>query len=216
MPIKNYGVLKGKVIGYKPPEEGDPTPHFEVKISGKNNHTYRIIVNVYSSVAPSEVLYYAGKHFHSDQITHLPNLHYGFTEITEENREIALDYIRGNLLDHCKLTPLPITKPGEDNDLLDKFLGYMKTSEDNSNVDIYAYGQGIPPGIHDIHMNQGNVSPYTKDDGIWQDGGILFHYTETNTWEAVFLAFQSQSWCTDENGHAIKPVEECSYDTHCK
>ncbi|ERH98051.1 hypothetical protein BTCBT_005817 [Bacillus thuringiensis T01-328] len=64
-------------------------------------------------------------------------------------------------------------------------------------------------------MNQGNVGNFRKDDGIWQDGGVLFHYKDTDKWEAVFLAFQSQSWCTDDSGHAIKPVEECNYKSDC-
>ena len=28
-------------------------------------------------------------------------------------------------------------------------------------------------GIHDIHMNQGNSSRFVRDDGVWQDGGLL-------------------------------------------
>lgn len=212
---RNYGVLKGKVVGYTPPGR-DSTPHCTVIIIGENNRRYNIIVNVHSREYPHEILYYAGKNFHSDQITHLPKLDYGFTEINNSNREIALDYIRGNLLDRCKLAPLPVTKPGEDNDLKEKFEDYMKISENNENIDIYAFGQHIPPGIHDIHMNQGNLPRYRGDDGIWQDGGILFHDRENNNWEAVFIAFQSQSWCTDDNGHMIKPVEECSYNSECE
>ncbi|HDR7448968.1 MULTISPECIES: YukJ family protein [Bacillus] len=215
MPVKNYGVLKGQVVGYTPPDDKDSTPHFTVNISDNNNHEYEIIINVKSKKSPSELLYYAGKNFHSEQITNLPNLNYGFTNITNNNREIALDYIRGNLLDRCKLVPLPVTAPGDDNDLQDKFLNYMKTSENNPKVDIYAYGEKIPPGIHDVHMNQGNVGSFRKDDGIWQDGGVLFHYKDANKWEAVFLAFQSQSWCTDDSGHAIKPVENCNYKSDC-
>ncbi|OTW77450.1 hypothetical protein BK702_30150 [Bacillus thuringiensis serovar cameroun] len=215
MPVKNYGVLKGQVVGYTPPDDKDNTPHFTVNISDNNNHEYEIIINVKSKKSPSELLYYAGKNFHSEQITNLPNLNYGFTNITNNNREIALDYIRANLLDRCKLVPLPVTAPGDDNDLQDKFLNYMKTSENNPTVDIYAYGEKIPPGIHDVHMNQGNVGSFRKDDGIWQDGGVLFHYKDVNKWEAVFLAFQSQSWCTDDSGHAIKPVENCNYKSDC-
>ncbi|EJR57402.1 hypothetical protein IIO_04929 [Bacillus cereus VD115] len=215
MPVKNYGVLKGQVVGYTPPDDKDSTPHFTVNISDNNNREYEIIINVKSKESPSELLYYAGKNFHSEQITNLPNLNYGFTNITSNNRELALDYIRGNLLDRCKLVPLPVTAPGDDNDLQDKFLNYMKTSENNPKVDIYAYGEKIPPGIHDVHMNQGNVGSFRKDDGIWQDGGVLFHYKDTDKWEAVFLAFQSQSWCTDDSGHAIKPVEDCNYKSDC-
>lgn len=204
-----------QVVGYTPPDDKDSTPHFTVNISDNNNREYEIIINVKSKKSPSELLYYAGKNFHSKQITNLPNLNYGFTNITSNNREIALDYIRGNLLDRCKLVPLPVTAPGDDNDLQDKFLNYMKTSENNPKVDIYAYGEKIPPGIHDVHMNQGNVGSFRKDDGIWQDGGVLFHYKDTDKWEAVFLAFQSQSWCTDDSGHAIKPVEDCNYKSDC-
>jgi hypothetical protein len=52
-------------------------------------------------------------------------------------------------------------------------------------------------------MNQGNVGQYVAQDGIWQDGGILIHFASTNRWVALFLAFQSQSFHTDDNGHTI-------------
>ena len=49
------------------------------------------------------------------------------------------------------------------------------------------------------------------DNGIWQDGGILIHFEKEEEWIGIFLAFQSQSWCTDEEGHARVPVEHCDY-----
>ncbi len=59
-------------------------------------------------------------------------------------------------------------------------------------------------GIHDIHMNQGNVGSFIADDGVWQDGGLLFHFPLQQQWTAVFLKFQSQSWHTDDTtGHTI-------------
>ena len=91
---------------------------------------------------------------------------------------------------------------------------------------IYAFGERWGPeentpdsyfhfkpgnGIHDIHMNQGNVEKWQGDDGIWQDGGILIHFEKEEEWIGIFLAFQSQSWCTDEEGHARVPVEHCDY-----
>ena len=48
-------------------------------------------------------------------------------------------------------------------------------------------------GIHDIHMNQGNVGSFVRDDGVWQDGGVLFHFPGEQQWTAIFLKFQSQS-----------------------
>lgn len=215
MPLDNYGVLKGKVEGFTPPPITDPTPHLHVRIKGDNNRTYQIIVNVLSRLHPSELLYYAGEDFHSDQITHLPDLEYGFTPIGDANTNIALDYIRGNLLNRCNLTPLPVTAPGEDNDLLEKLVHYMSMAQENEQVDIYAYGEEIPPGIHNVHMNQGNHPDFRADDGIWQDGGVLLHFRDTNTWVAIFLAFQSQSWCTDDEGHFTTPVDECDYRSGC-
>ena len=60
-------------------------------------------------------------------------------------------------------------------------------------------------------MNQGNVEKWKGDNGIWQDGGILIHFEKEEEWIGIFLAFQSQSWCTDEEGHARVPVEHCDY-----
>jgi hypothetical protein len=51
-------------------------------------------------------------------------------------------------------------------------------------------------------MNQGNVPPFLGDDGVWQDGGIVLQFSSTRQWVAIFLAFQSQAWHTDDTtGH---------------
>jgi len=68
-------------------------------------------------------------------------------------------------------------------------------------------------GVHDIHMNRGNVGNFVSDDGVWQDGGLLFHFPVQQQWTAVFLKFQSQSWHTSDvdgahgaNGHVARWV----------
>jgi len=48
-------------------------------------------------------------------------------------------------------------------------------------------------------MNQGNKGNHEYENGVYQDGGLLIHYPPQNTWTAIFLAFQSQSWDTDDN-----------------
>ena len=63
-------------------------------------------------------------------------------------------------------------------------------------------------------MNQGNVEKWKGDNGIWQDGGILIHFEKEEEWIGIFLAFQSQSWCTDDEGHARVPVEHCDYKSN--
>jgi hypothetical protein len=53
-------------------------------------------------------------------------------------------------------------------------------------------------------MNQGNVPRFAGDDGVWQDGALMVHFPASQQWVAVFLAFQSQAWHTDDQtGHAI-------------
>jgi len=53
-------------------------------------------------------------------------------------------------------------------------------------------------------MNQGNQpGKYFVDNGIYQDGGLLFYFSSRNRWAAVFTAFQSQSFYTDDTGNPI-------------
>jgi hypothetical protein len=42
---------------------------------------------------------------------------------------------------------------------------------------------------------------------VWQDGGLLLHFPKEPRWVAIFLAFQSQTWHTDDTtGHTILAV----------
>lgn len=54
-------------------------------------------------------------------------------------------------------------------------------------------------------MNQGSVGRFQDSNGVWQDGGLLIHFLSRNQWVAIFLAFQSQCFHTDDlHGNAIK------------
>ena len=53
-------------------------------------------------------------------------------------------------------------------------------------------------------MNQGSAGNFQKDNGVWQDGGLLIHYPNREQWVGVFLTFQSQSFHTDDkNGDRL-------------
>jgi hypothetical protein len=116
------------------------------------------------------------------------------------------------------MTPLPFDVPGPDNDLNEKLDQVVQRAMADGEAMVYAFGERWGPedkadkyfgflpgnGIHDIHMNQGNVGSFVKDDGVWQDGGALFHFPGEGQWTAVFLKFQSQSWHTDDaTGHTL-------------
>jgi uncharacterized protein YukJ len=221
MPISGYGVLKGKAIDMI--DGKGSNPHFQVKVS--DDDLFRIAVNVKSQDEPSTVLYYANDDFNHPILKDLVNLPIGFNVLKSKSGGMALDFIRGNLFDVTEMKLLPYDIPGPDNDLNELLEKYANKAIAMENSEIYAFGQrwgpenkrdqyfGFKPGngIHDIHRNQGNSDKWKNDDGVWQDGGIIFHYPDEDKWVAIFIAFQSQSFHTDDvYGHAIKEVVEKS------
>lgn len=188
MPLKNYGVLKGTVIQSKIGK--GKSPHYQVHLQDEAGVDYRIAINVKSQSYPSEVLYFASNDIRSEAIHILPTLPFGFTEVKNNEPKVALDYVRGKLFDSKQMIPLPAEKAGVDNDLNEKIERYIKRAIEEKAI-IYAFGERWGPeentpdsyfhfepgnGIHDIHMNQGNVEKWKGDNGIWQDGGILIHF----------------------------------------
>jgi uncharacterized protein YukJ len=143
---------------------------------------FRVAVNVLSQQSPSELLYVADEAFQHPQVQALPDLPDGFTAVPSHPAGLALDYIRGNLFDRSAMRPLPATAPGPDNDLADKLDHYVSRAVADPAARLYAFGQrwgpeaGLPDavfgfspgnGVHDIHMNQGNTGPFSRDDGVW-------------------------------------------------
>ena len=85
MPLKQYGVLKGKAIS-KIIGQGS-SPHYEVHLIDDTTD-YRIAVNVKSNLAPSELLYLIIDDFQHPILEKLGSLSMGFTALqsgTEQN-----------------------------------------------------------------------------------------------------------------------------------
>jgi uncharacterized protein YukJ len=221
MPLADYGVLCGRVVDRRA-EGGTDTPHYQIQVRG-GEVAFRVAVNVLSRQHPSELLYLADEAFRHPLVQELPALPDGFTPLPSKPGESALDYIRANLFDHTMMRPVPATAPGPDNDLADKLDHFAERAIADPAARLYAFGQrwgpepatpdkifGFTPGngVHDIHMNQGNSPQFQRDDGVWQDGGLLLHYPAQDQWVAIFLAFQSQAWHTDDQtGHALPGPE---------
>ena len=217
MPLERYGVLKGSVVDARR-EDDEDSPHFQLRVEA-DDVSYRIAVNVKSQMSPSELLFLVDDRFRHPVADGLPGLPLGFTELQRAPGGPALDYIRGNLFERSRLRALPHNVPGPDNDLGDRIEHFAGRAEREPDSEVYAFGErwgpegdrpdkifGFTPGngVHDIHMNQGNAAQFERDDGVWQDGALLFRFPSTDQWVAIFLAFQSQSWHTDDvTGHAI-------------
>ncbi len=87
-------------------------------------------------------------------------------------------------------------------ELIDK---YVQPAIQDPTIQIGVWGFSFPSGIHDIHMNQGNtVEAYKKENGIWQDGGLVFFKEgDKKAFFALFLGFQVQCFKTDDQGNCI-------------
>jgi len=225
MTLKNYGVLKGRPIDRR--LGAGASPHYQVHLVDEDTD-YRIAVNVKSKQSPSELLYLIVENYAHPLVDGLKELPSGFTPLEMAPGGLALDYIRANLFRPDQMVPLPFNVPGPDNDLNEKLDFHVQRALAEADAMIYAFGErwgpepdtrdqyfGFRPGngIHDIHMNQGSVAGFEKYNGVWQDGGMLLHLPCEERWVAVFLAFQSQCWHTDDEkdnclGSPEQPAEE--------
>jgi uncharacterized protein YukJ len=220
MPIPHYGVLKARPIDRR--LGAGQRPHYQIHaVAGTED--YRIAINVMSRQSPSELLYIIDDRFEHPIIDLLDKLDEGFHELEHTPTSGALDFIRGNLFDPLDMMPLPHDVPGPDNDLNERFDRLVQRALADETAIIFAYGGpwgperqadryfGFRPGrgVHEVHMNQGNSQQFRNSDGVWNDGGLIFHFPEQQQWVAVFTAFQSQSWHTDDvTGHALPKLPE--------
>ena len=215
--LSRYGVLKGRAVAARREDDLD-TPHYQVQVSAAGTD-YRIAVNVRSSLSPPDLLFLVDEDFRHPITQKLPSLEEGFSLVPKRPDGAALDYIRGNLFSRLDMRLLPHSLPGDDNDLSDRLAHFVDRAVREADALVYAFGERWGPepgnsdkifhfepgnGIHDIHMNQGNDPGHARDDGVWQDGGLILRFPASDQWVAIFLAFQSQAWHTDdETGHTL-------------
>src|SRR5262249_54236028 len=129
-----------------------------------------------------------------------------------------LDYLRAPLFDMTAGIAIPSMGPGANDDLQDIITTYLNQLIAQKG-EIFVFGAkwpepgqkenelpidkefNTPQGIHDTHMNQGNPTTgknakYAKDNGTFQDGGIILKYPSRVV--GLFFRFQSQLLPTDD------------------
>ncbi|WP_071124328.1 DUF2278 family protein [Leptotrichia massiliensis] len=114
--------------------------------------------------------------------------------ITECHKDLYLDYIRMKLFPHEKMvqmkgfdvTSIYLTGIIEKN---------VVQAMNNDDYEVIAFGRlyANGKGLHDIHMNQGSVDKFRKNDASYSDGGLFFRNRRDNKIKAVFIAFITQS-----------------------
>jgi uncharacterized protein YukJ len=217
-----YGVLKGTVTGHLRYADDD---HYQILVNA-DDRMFRIAVNVHSSKTPPDLRF--------QSITSLPRamtqamirLPVGFTNLKSKPGGLAQDFVRGGLIKVDKFKIVPGDAPGADNDLKDTMEKATVNAFNQAGSLVYAFGARWGPertkkdkyfkflpgnGVHNIHMNQGNDPDFATDDGVFHDGCLIFEYPRRK-YRAFFLAFQSQTFETDDTtGHAIEgatPMDE--------
>jgi uncharacterized protein YukJ len=200
-----YGVLKATILDRRLATARDAHYHL---LCGVGTTRWRVAINSWSDVAPSEVAQAVIEAFEHPILARLDRLHDGWHRLTGQD---GLDYVRGGLCRPERFTPLPLSKPGANNDLNERFDRHLRRG-----AHVYVFGEPWGPddakdpyfgflpgrGIHDVHANQGNLRQFRHDDGVWQDGGLIAS-APGGTWTAILLRFQSQSFNTDDRtGHA--------------
>lgn len=222
MPLKRYGVLKSQPVAALSAKD---SAHLEIHTVDDERH-YRIAVNVKSQTMPPELRYIIFEDFMHPITRKLELLPDGFTPLESRPGGTALDYIRGNLFNYHDMKTANIIT-GPDNDLSETIEYYTDKAVRTKDTTICAFGQSWGPegkrdayfgfkpggGIHDIHMNQGNSGRWLDDNGIYQDGGLFIHFPAEDRWVAIFLAFQSQTFHTDDKtGNPVTTRNEFEED----
>ncbi|KAL4793169.1 hypothetical protein BDV19DRAFT_380295 [Aspergillus venezuelensis] len=225
MPVENYGVWKGHAFDYKiePRQHGPELPqlslyfqeqdlhHLEMNSAARRDEERagmrRAAINITSGNPwDSRLVYWVNHQIDQNVIVdRLAKLKLGFSPL---DPGLGLDYISSSLFQSSSGRLLPHDIPGQFNDIIDVLEPSIKKAIEEL-ADVYVFGSRSDclKEIHNIHMNQGNGLKFRAQDGAFQDGGLIFHFAQSDTWLGIFLAFASQAVHTSHlSGHAISGV----------
>ncbi|KAJ5898705.1 hypothetical protein N7504_008993 [Penicillium tannophilum] len=181
----------------------------------------RAVINIRSGEKEESRLAYWIDHNYNDHpiINSLTDLPLGFHPLADAKQSpvgLRTDYIRSNLFKINTGQILAHDDPNPENDIADAIEPEIEKAI-NEHADLYLFGARFIDfkGIHNLHMNQGNIDEWKHDDGVFQDGAILIHYPSSNRWLALFIGFASQAVHTDDStGHAIASGVWSNYLSH--
>jgi uncharacterized protein YukJ len=209
-----YGVLRGRPDRFKR-EDTASSPHLQIRVLEDGGQPWRIAVNVQSNTGSNVAFWVVDPLVGHPVLAALAGRSQGFTTLAP-NAGQALDFVKAPLFDVALgrvLPPSGVANADDLQDLLSLFLEQCKAA----GGEIFAFGAKFEQnlhkpidsefgntdglhGIHDIHMNQGNVGAHAGDNGAFHDGGLILKFPDR--FMGVFLAFQSQRVPTDANGAA--------------
>jgi uncharacterized protein YukJ len=213
MPIRNYGVLKGRIVECRQ-ERDDFSPHYHILVRAEGV-SYRASINVQSGDRRRpDLLFTVDDDVRHPLMQRLAMLDDGFHPGGHGPDGLCVDYTRSGLVRADQMRSLPHDVPGHDNDLNEKLDALIRHAIDDPDVEICVFGGRWGPeseadqvfrfspgnGIHEVHMNQGTPRQdrHAHDNGVWQDGAVFLNLKDERRWAGIYLAFQVQGWRTDD------------------
>jgi len=209
-----YGVLRGRPDRYKR-EDNASTPHLQIRVLEDTGQPWRIAVNVQSDTGSDVAFWVVDPLAGHPLLASLSAQASGFSPVAG-NADHALDYVKAPLFDWKLGRLLPPSGNASSDDLQDLLSLYLDQCK-NAGGELYAFGAKFDRnlhkpidiefgntdglhGIHDIHLNQGNVGAHSEDNGAFHDGGLLLAFPDR--YLGLFLGFQTQRIPTDAAGNA--------------
>jgi uncharacterized protein YukJ len=219
----DYGVLRGRPDRYVR-EDGESTPHLQIRLLDDSGQPWRIAVNVQSSDGSQVVFWVVDPLTGHPILSALPGFASGFTR-TAPTSAMSLDYVKAPMFEFTHGRALPPSGAANADDLQDLLSLYLDQCK-AAGGEVYAFGAKFDRnlnkpidrefgnldglhGIHDIHMNQGNVGTFARDNGVFHDGGLILVFPDRAV--GLLLAFQTQRVPTDVVGApaaAAKPLSQ--------
>ncbi len=209
-----YGALRGRPDRYKR-EDGESTPHLQIRVLDDTGQPWRIAVNVQSDTGSDVAFWVVDPFVGHPLLAALPAQLSGFAAVAR-NADHALDYVKAPLFDWTVGRILPPSGNASSDDLQDLLSLYLDQCK-AAHGELYAFGAKFDKnlykpidiefgntdglhGIHDIHLNQGNVGQHAGDNGAFHDGGLILAFPDR--YVGLFLGFQTQRIPTDAAGNA--------------
>jgi uncharacterized protein YukJ len=220
MPVENYGVWKGKPIEYtyQTHVEDPKSPHLTLVFTDNKGNNETAAINIKSGDrSDSRLAFWTVTEFQNPLTQKLRSLSTGFHNLAGTDEQgpngLALDYIRSDIFQRRTGRLLPHDIPGARNDIIDVLAPILDEAIRNgATVFIYGSRFGDKKGIHNVHMNQGSPQRWARDNGVYQDGGIILQFEDH--WEAIFIGFASQAVDTVDSGNgAGQPRPSTGYST---
>jgi uncharacterized protein YukJ len=217
-----YGVLRARTDRAKR-EDGGATPHLQIRAVDDTGQPWRVAVNVQSGDGSEVVFWVVDPLVGHPILGALAATPSGFTT-TAANSSASLDFVKAPLFDWALGRALPPSGSAMADDLQDLLTLYLDQCK-AAGGELYAFGAKFDRnlhkpidaefgnidglhGVHDIHLNQGNVGPHAEDNGAFHDGGVLLSFPDRIL--GLFLAFQTQRIPTDAAGAAAPGAQPLS------